>query len=189
MAILAGDALHTLAMQLIATHPNALSTSKRLQMIATLSQACGPYGMAGGQALDITLMNADNNLSEDLLTDIYRLKTGALFTACVELGWLASEDNDETHRTTLKEFADCLGFAFQIQDDIFDIESHTTLSGKEQGLDMKNNKITYPTLFGIQNAKLRVESLHEEALAAINYLGHRAQLLRELAHMLIHRRR
>ena len=88
IAVLAGDALHTLAMQIIANHPASLTAEKRVQMMSVLSQACGPYGMAAGQALDITVMNIDS-ISTELLLDIYRLKTGALFSACVELGRLA----------------------------------------------------------------------------------------------------
>src|SRR5262249_55520424 len=88
IAVLAGDALHTLAMQMIAHHPSPLKPERRLQMVKVLTHACGPYGMAAGQALDITVMG-DGSISEDLLMNIYRLKTGALFSACVELGRLA----------------------------------------------------------------------------------------------------
>lgn len=179
MAVLAGDALHTLAMQLIADYPAPLKADRRLQMIKTLTHACGPYGMAAGQALDITVMN-DGSISSDLLIDIYKLKTGALFVACIELGRLASKDDDEVNQRALKEFGDCIGLAFQIQDDILDIEATTLSLGKPQGLDEKNKKITYPKLMGIQKAKEKVDRLYEQALQAINYLGYKAQLLREL---------
>jgi farnesyl diphosphate synthase len=186
IAVLAGDALHTLAIQIIAHHPSALKPERRLQMIKVLTEACGPYGMAAGQALDITVMG-DGTISEDLLMDIYRLKTGALFTACVELGRLASKDNDEVNQRALKAFGDCLGLAFQIQDDILDIESSTEVLGKPQGIDSKNKKDTYPKLVGISKAKEKVEDLYEEALAAINYLGHQAQILREVAEYMLQR--
>ena len=117
MAVLTGDALHTLAMQIIASHTAPLKPEKRLQMMKTLGKACGPFGMASGQAMDITLMN-EETISGRLLEDIYRLKTGALFTACIELGWLASKDDDELNQEALIEFGNCIGLAFQIQDDI-----------------------------------------------------------------------
>jgi geranylgeranyl pyrophosphate synthase len=184
LAVLAGDALHTLAMQIIAHHPSSLKPEKRLQMIHVLTKACGPYGMAAGQAMDITMMN-DDALSTDLVMEIDQLKTGALFSACIELGRLASKDNDEVNQRAMKEFGDCIGLAFQIQDDILDIEASTEQLGKQQGIDVKNKKDTYPRLVGLNAAKEKVEALHERALAAINYLGHQAQILRELAdHML-----
>jgi farnesyl diphosphate synthase len=180
IAILTGDALHTLAIQILASHRAPLPTDRRLQMIAALSKACGPFGMAAGQALDLTTMG-EETVSPDLLDTVYRLKTGALISACVELGRLSSKDNDSLNQTALKTFGDCIGFAFQIQDDILDKEATTASLGKNQGLDLKNNKITYPVLFGMQNAKDKVQSLYEEALDSINYLGNKAGLLRALA--------
>ncbi len=179
LAVLTGDALHTLAMQLIAAHPAPLSAEKRVQMMKVVSLACGPYGMAAGQALDITLLQ-QGDISSDLLLDIYRLKTGALFTACIELGRLSSKDDNEMNQRALKTFGDCIGLAFQIQDDVLDIESSTEQLGKPQGIDIKNNKVTYPTLFGLEKAKDKIQTLYQEGLEAINYLGDRAQLLREL---------
>lgn len=184
LAVLTGDALHTLAIQILASHPANLKPEKRLQMIAVLSKACGPYGMAVGQALDITILN-DPAISIDLLLDIYRLKTGALFTACIELGRLASGDDDENNEIALRHFGDNIGLAFQIQDDILDIEASSQASGKPQGIDAHNNKMTYPHLLGLPAAKEKVESLYQQALESIDYLGQRAHLLRELAkHML-----
>ena len=188
IAVLAGDALHTLAMQIIASHPAPLKADKRVQMMKTLSLACGAFGMAAGQALDITVMN-DDSISIDLLENIYRLKTGALFTACIELGWLSSNDDDENNRQALNDFGNCIGLAFQIQDDILDIESHTTILGKMQGLDDVNNKITYPKLVGLATAKNKVQALYDDALEAINFMGYKAQLLRELATQMLYRKK
>ncbi len=186
MAVLAGDALHTLALQIMTSHPASLKTETRLQMLKILSQACGPYGMAAGQALDITVMH-DETISTDLLLNIYQLKTGALFAACIELGRLASKDNDDFNQQALQQFGHAVGLAFQIQDDILDIEIPAHILGKTQGTDLKNKKITYPTLVGIQTAKDKVQSLYQEALEAINYFGHRAQMLRELTGHLLER--
>lgn len=188
MAVLTGDALHTLAMQSIANLPANLSAEKRVQMMRVLSEACGPFGMAAGQALDITVMN-DKNISSDLLIDIYRLKTGALLSACIELGRLASNDEDEMNKRALKEFGDCIGLAFQIQDDILDMECSTEELGKTQGIDVTNNKITYPRLHGLEAAKEKVQALYQEALEATNYLGQQAQLLRELTGYMLQRKK
>jgi farnesyl diphosphate synthase len=186
MAVLTGDALHTLAMQIMSSHAAPLKAEKRVHMMKTLSKACGPFGMAGGQAMDITLMD-DDTISGSLLEDIYRLKTGALFTACIELGWLASKDEDEFNQQALIEFGNCIGLAFQIQDDILDIESATELSGKQQGMDAQNNKATYPKIYGLRPAKDKVQALYLEALESINYLGQKAQLLRDLTRHILMR--
>lgn len=188
MAVLTGDALQTLSVQIIATHAAPIDSKRRLAMLAVLSHAAGAYGMAAGQALDISL-TGNHLISGDLLTDIYRLKTGAIFSACIELGRLASKDEDEINQRALNEFGRCLGLAFQIQDDILDIEVSTAVSGKPQGIDQQNNKMTYPKLYGMEVAKKRVHSLYDEALESINYLGHKAQLLRDLTSFMLQRDR
>lgn len=187
MAVLAGDALHTLTMQLIATHPAPLNATKRVHIMAALSQACGPFGMAAGQALDLTVMN-DLTISSELLHDVYRLKTGALFSACIELGRMASHDEDDINQRALRKFGECIGLAFQIQDDILDIEAETAELGKTQGIDAINHKTTYPKLVGLNVAKDQVQTLYQEALETINYLGDRARLLRELVSLMLARK-
>lgn len=188
MAMLTGDALHTLAIEIMAHHPALLLADRRLQMISALSKACGPFGMAAGQALDLSILQ-DKNLSLDLIEKIYQLKTGALLSACIELGRLSSADDDSFNQQALAQFGKCIGLAFQIQDDILDIESFSELSGKPQGLDVKNEKMTYPLLCGLEKAKDKVQVLYQEALEAINYLGNKAQLLRELTNCLLQRRK
>lgn len=184
VAVLAGDALHTLAIQILASHPAALKPQQRLAMLQVLSVACGPYGMAAGQALDISVLQ-DPTISSELLEEIYRLKTGALFTACLQLGRLAANNDDEIDQRAMKEFGDLIGLAFQIQDDILDQEASSEQLGKQQGIDLINNKITYPRLHGMGAAKGRVRDLYLDALETINYLGSQAQLLRELAKMML----
>jgi farnesyl diphosphate synthase len=188
MAVLAGDALLTFAMQIIASHPAQLKADRRLQMMNILSRACGPFGMAAGQALDLTVMS-DDSMSTRVLEDIYRLKTGALLTACIEMGWLASGDDGEQNLHAMHDFGRHLGLAFQIQDDILDIEMETSDLGKPKGQDQKHHKFTYPKLHGIDAAKEKVEKLYEDALLAINYLGEDARLLRELAGTMLRRKR
>jgi farnesyl diphosphate synthase len=188
MAILAGDALHTFAMQIISSHPAPIKPERRLQMMTTLSQACGPFGMAAGQALDLTVMT-DDSISSRVLEDIYRLKTGALLTTCIELGWLASKDDNDTNLKAMRDFGSHIGLAFQIQDDILDIEAESDDIGKPSGLDSQNNKFTYPKLHGVDTAKQKVETLYREALEAIDYLGEDAHILRELAGKMLRRKR
>lgn len=187
IAVLTGDALHTLAMQILASHPAPLKADQRVKMMKVLSEACGPFGMAAGQALDITMLN-DKTLSGELVENIYQLKTGALFTACIELGRLASNDDDEINQKALREFGECIGLAFQIQDDILDIEASTEILGKPQGIDAKNNKATYPNIYGLEAAKNKVDTLYLAALESINYLGHSAQLLRSLTDYMLQRK-
>lgn len=187
-AILAGDGLLTLAMQIIASHPAPLSAEKRLAMLALISEASGPYGMVAGQALDITALS-DPDISQDLLKQIYRLKTGTLLSSCTKMAWLASDSDDEFDKNALTKFGDSIGLAFQIQDDILDIESSTNMLGKEQGIDIKNNKMTYPKVVGINKAKQKVESLYNECLEAINHFGKRAHLLRQLTTTMLERKR
>jgi geranylgeranyl pyrophosphate synthase len=188
IAVLTGDALHTLAMQILASHEASLPIDRRLQMIAALTNACGPFGMAAGQALDMTTLG-NHHLSSDLLNTVYHLKTGSLISACIELGRLSSNDDDLFNQQALKRFGGCIGLAFQIQDDILDQEGTAQILGKNQGLDMQNKKITYPVLYGMQNAKDKVQSLYQEALDAINYLGSKAQLLRVLTKELLDRKK
>jgi geranylgeranyl pyrophosphate synthase len=180
MAILAGDALQTLAFQIITDTNSDLSAAQRIDMIAILSQASGQAGMAGGQALDITEKISDI----DQLTHLNQLKTGALLTACVKLGAIAA--NNAEH--SLVKYADCLGLAFQIQDDILDIESDVTTIGKPVGIDAINQKITYPTLLGIDNSRQKVQELIDCALSSLDSLGNEATTLRELAEYLLQRK-
>lgn len=187
MAVLAGDALHTFAMQIIAAHPAPLKAERRLQMLATLSYACGPFGMAAGQALDLTVMS-DDSISSRVLEDIYKLKTGALFTACTIIGWQASNDDDETNLKAMREFGTHIGLAFQIQDDILDMTAETEDLGKPKGIDQQNNKFTYPKLHGLEAAQEKVATLYEQSLQAINYLGEDARFLREIAQRMLSRK-
>lgn len=188
MAVLTGDALQTLAIDALLNHSAPLSAESRLQMLASLSRASGAFGMASGQALDITLLS-DPDLTLPLLEQIYRLKTGELLSVCLTLGWLASKDRDDAHHTALTEFSDAMGLAFQIQDDILDVEAESAATGKTQGIDNMNNKNTYPKLAGMNEAKLRVEALYEHAMEALNYFGPKAQLLRNLTNQLLFRKK
>jgi farnesyl diphosphate synthase len=186
IAVLTGDALHTLAMQIMATHSANIKAERRLRMMNVLTQACGPFGMAAGQTLDITVLS-DASISPTLLDTIYHLKTGRLISACIELGRLCSTDEDEANQHALNRLGQQVGLAFQIQDDIIDIETQSAQSGKTQGIDASNHKVTYPKMHGLAEAKDKVQMLYHEALEEINFLGSRAQLLRELIGQMLSR--
>lgn len=188
MAVLTGDALQTLAMQILAAHPSTLRANARLEMLTKLSEAAGPYGMAAGQALDISIAGGTTP-SPDLMSDIYRLKTGALFSASIQLGYIAAQQEDEFNAAALLQFGELIGLAFQIQDDILDIEGDADLLGKPQQIDIKNNKLTFPTLFGLETAKEKVGQLYEEALETIKIFGQQGQLLRELTQSMLQRKK
>jgi farnesyl diphosphate synthase len=157
-------------------------------MMDVLSQASGPYGMAAGQALDLTVMT-DDSISTRVLEDIYRLKTGKLLASCTELGWLASKDDDENNLDAMRDYGRHVGLAFQIQDDILDIEGEGEDTGKPKNIDSTNQKFTYPKMHGIKSAKERIEKLYNQALEAINFMNDDAQILRELAKKMLMRKR
>lgn len=187
MAVLVGDALQALSMQVLSSHPAPLKAANRVQMLAVLSEAAGPYGMVAGQALDLAMMG-NGQVSGDLLIDIYRLKTGALFSASVQLGFLAAQQEDDFNRQAIKDFGDLIGLAFQIQDDILDIDTETAISGKPQQLDSKNNKLSYPLVFGVLAAKNKVSALYSQAFDKIKIFGLKAHLLRDLTNCMLTRK-
>ncbi len=179
LAILAGDALQTLSFEILASHPAPLSAAKRLQMVQILSRASGPSGMVGGQTLDI--LNTDQvRLSEKELALLYQLKTGALLEASIHLGLVASAVRRSKDKKALESYAGNMSLAFQIQDDILDIEGNKEVTGKSSGLDLMQEKMTYPQLIGLQAAKRKVEYLFQQAFLALESLGTKAAFLRQL---------
>lgn len=186
MAILAGDALQTLSFSILSTHPSSLSAEQRISMVKTLSEASGLLGMAGGQALDIESINKQLTIEE--LMQIYQLKTGALISASIKLGILAAAQPDPQIQVSIEKYADYLGLAFQIQDDLLDIESDTILLGKPQGLDSINNKITYPSIIGVEKTRQLIEELTELAMQSLLPLKDKGTTLKEIADLLLKRR-
>lgn len=185
-AVLAGDGFQGLAFQVLASHNAPIKPEKRIQMINALAKAAGPYGMVSGQVMDLICLSGPD-VSLDLLLQVYKLKTGALIATSVEIGRLASNDTDEVNIRALQSFGEIIGLAFQIQDDILDIETSSDRSGKSQNMDQQNNKLTYARIEGIEKAQQKVRELYDAALEAINYLGYKAQLLRELTNHLLRR--
>ena len=185
-AILAGDALQTLAFYILAHDPAMRAgASARLQMVEALALASGSRGMVGGQAIDLAAVGRTLNLPE--LEDMHIHKTGALIRASVALGALSNQqlDHDIFHR--LDHYSRCIGLAFQIRDDILDIESDTVTLGKTQGADIARNKPTYPSLLGMAEAKQRARNLYQEALECLAPLDARADPLREIAAYIVQR--
>ena len=177
-ALLAGDALQTLAFDII-TRPAALPAERRLEMAALLARAAGSLGMAGGQAID--LANVGKTLTQSGLEHMHRLKTGALIRAAVRLGGLACPDLDDTALHSLDSYAAALGLAFQVIDDVLDCAADTATLGKTAGKDAQNNKPTYVSLMGEKAAAQYAETLTAQALAALAPFGSRAANLRALA--------
>jgi geranylgeranyl pyrophosphate synthase len=160
-AILAGDALQTLAFESIA-FSHLLTTDQRLHAIALLASASGSRGMAGGQMLD--LIYSGQSLSLDKIEHTYRLKTGALIKTSILMGVIAANiPLSSDIATSLSRFADCTSLAFQIQDDILDIEGNIDSLGKTPGGDQRHAKPTYAVVAGLEIAKQKVNTLQKEA--------------------------
>lgn len=181
-AILVGDGLQSRAFELLASLP--LPAERSLAMIKVLAAASGPRGMVGGQAIDLAAINHHIDLKQ--LQTMHQLKTGALIRAAISLGAIAAEADDSQQRK-LDVYGAAIGLAFQVQDDIIDIESSTETLGKTQGADAALNKPTFPAFLGLDGAKQLARQLHGEALAALEGFGDSAQSLRLLASYIVER--
>jgi geranylgeranyl pyrophosphate synthase len=182
-AILVGDALQTLAFECLAK--TELPAELRCELILSLAQASGAAGMVAGQSMDLSAENRQIALPE--LEALHQHKTGALIRASVRCGALAAGANP-TQLAVLDRYAAAIGLAFQVQDDILDIESSTEQLGKQQGSDLSLNKSTYPSLLGLAVAKQHAKTLYDDAVAALNDFGDKGMPLRELAHYIIARK-
>ncbi|HID45346.1 MAG TPA: (2E,6E)-farnesyl diphosphate synthase [Chromatiaceae bacterium] len=183
-AILVGDALQSLAFELLAKPASGIPAETRLKMLHVLANASGSRGMAGGQAMDIDGVDQDMSLPELEIMHIH--KTGALIRASVLLGVLAAGGSSE-QSSRLEHYANAIGLAFQVQDDILDITTETHTLGKTQGKDAADNKPTYPALLGLDGARQKAAELLEEALDALSSFGDSAQHLRQLARYVVGR--
>ncbi len=186
MAILAGDALQALAFEVLTEDSQSRTDAQtRLQMLRTLAQACGAHGMAGGQAFDLDAVG--QRLSQSELERMHAYKTGALIRAAVLLGTLAAGRNDPAELHRMGEVGARIGLAFQIRDDILDIEGDTEVIGKRQGADIARDKPTYPSIIGVDASRALAASLREESLALLAGCGPEAESLRDLAHYAVDR--
>jgi farnesyl diphosphate synthase len=175
-ALLVGDALQTMAFQLIAQ--SALNNAQKVQVITSLSMAGGLAGMAGGQAID--LASVGKQLKKNELEQMHRLKTGALLRAAVQIGAIAIHLNEQ-EKKSLDVFASALGLAFQVVDDILDASSDSQTLGKTAGKDAAANKPTFVSLMGLDGAREFARQLHQEALDSLSIWGDNADLLRAIA--------
>ena len=183
-AILAGDALQSLAFGWL-SQALALAPEVRLSMVTELASASGYQGMVGGQAIDLESVNQTLDLA--LLESMHRHKTGALIEASVRMGALTSTDLDEQRMQDLTRYAKALGLAFQVQDDLLDIEGDTSVIGKPSGSDLARNKPTYPALMGVDGARAYLDELLNTALDSLNGFGRQADNLRAMASFVVAR--
>jgi farnesyl diphosphate synthase len=184
-ALLAGDALQSLAFQVLAEYPVSSTTSGQIEAIQVLAQAIGSQGMAGGQAIDIT--SAGLEITREELEFMHVRKTGALIRAAVLIGARAGEGASEDRRRRLDLYAKRIGLLYQVVDDILDADSDTATLGKTAGKDASHGKPTYVSLLGLAEARRFAEELLTEAFDALTPLGERAFRLRELADFIAHR--
>jgi len=183
-ALLVGDALQSLAFDILAAQPLANDAASQLKMVQLLAQATGSRGMAGGQAIDLASVGKPLDLTE--LEYMHIHKTGALIRASVLLGAQCGSLTDTT-AAALDHYAKCIGLAFQVVDDVLDAEASTATLGKTAGKDAANHKPTYVSLLGVARARELAQELRTDAHAALNGLGAPAERLRQLADFVVER--
>jgi geranylgeranyl pyrophosphate synthase len=185
-AILVGDALQALAFSVLADDSiGQVVSATRLSMISTLAQAAGTAGMAGGQAVDLAAVG--QTLSVDAVENMHRRKTGALIKGSVLLGAIGAGIDSGPDFQALTLFGDEIGLAFQIQDDILDVEGDAAVLGKTTGADAALSKPTYPSTVGLPAARDRARDLRDRAIGALAPLGARSGPLVELAQFVVSR--
>ncbi len=183
-AILAGDALQTLAFEQL-TRLEQVPANTALSMIADLATAAGAQGMVAGQAIDLAAVS--QTLELPALEQMHQLKTGAMIRVSVKLGALAAGVNYE-QLAALELYSENIGLAFQVRDDILDVEVCTDELGKNQGADEAHNKATYTSLMGLEAAKAKASELHRASLKALEEFDERADPLRAIADFIVERR-
>ncbi|NBI43621.1 (2E,6E)-farnesyl diphosphate synthase [[Haemophilus] felis] len=185
-AILAGDALQAFAFELLTDAPY-LSAEQKLALVAALSRAAGYQGMCLGQSLDLISEHKQISLTE--LETIHRNKTGALLAVALEFGLICSPHfGDTTLAAQLQAYAGAIGLAFQVQDDILDIEGESDVLGKTVGADLNADKSTYPKLLGLAGAKQKAQELYQSALVALEHIPFESQSLQAIAEFVVNRK-
>lgn len=185
-AILAGDSLQTLAFDILANHSFSESVkSKQLTLIQQLVNASGYQGMCGGQALDLAATNQRISLAE--LQTLHSLKTGALLQASILMTAECHDSIDQEQKAALAEYAQCIGLAYQVRDDIIDITSTEEELGKPAGSDVNANKSTYPSLLGLEGAQQKADDLFSQSIQALARLPYETENLANFAAFIVHR--
>ena len=185
-AMLAGDALQSEAMTVIVGAPLADEPRRNAELLQLFAAACGSRGMAGGQAIDLAAVGQPMTLAE--LERMHRMKTGALIRASILMGAGCGAALDPSMHAKLARYAEVIGLAFQVVDDILDVEASSSDLGKTAGKDALQNKPTFVSLLGLDAAKAKLRQLHAEALAALSAAGARARRLNEMTDFIILRR-
>ena len=183
-AILAGDALQSLSLQVLCEQPQ-LRPDMALRMVTLLTRAGGCAGMIAGQGIDLESVGKALTLTQ--LENMHRLKTGALICASVELGALSAGCDNEEVLSALRYYAACIGLAFQVQDDILDVVSDTGTLGKTQGADQALNKPTYVSLLGLESARAKARELVAEACSALQTIDGDTTMLEAIASFITNR--
>jgi len=183
-AILAGDALLTLAFETVAATP--VDADRRVKMVMEISTAAGTVnGMVGGQVADLEAEG--KSVGPEMLEYIHRSKTAALIRASITAGALcAGAPGEDVAR--LRRFGETIGWAFQVTDDILDVEESSAALGKTAGKDIAQQKATYPSVFGLERSHQIAKELSEKAIAELDTYGSKASRLREIAEFLVYRR-
>ena len=188
-AVLAGDALQTSAFELLSIPTDGISARNQLNILNVLANASGVNGMVKGQAIDLSAVG--KTITEKQLEEMHVNKTGALIRASVLMASYCTDDEPvvitDIQRKQLTDYANAIGLAFQVQDDILDIQSDTQTLGKQQGADAAAGKPTYPSIMGMDAAKQKLFKLHDHALNSLNGFGDEANLLREIADFIVKR--
>ncbi|MCP1339320.1 polyprenyl synthetase family protein [Idiomarina sp. M1R2S28] len=185
-AILAGDALQTLAFEVLTENSmEQLSSERQLQLVQVLAKASGARGMCAGQAID--LQATAKIVTEDALEQMHLSKTGALITAAATMGVLCGMEDSQQWREKFELFARYLGLAFQVQDDILDVTGNTEALGKPQGSDTASEKSTYVRLLGIEGAQQRLQNLHHKALQSLSDIPYNTDRLEQFSDLLLKR--
>ncbi|MEH6466355.1 MAG: farnesyl diphosphate synthase [Porticoccus sp.] len=183
-AILAGDALQTLAFEQL-TALQHTSPETTLHIITSLAKAAGAQGMVAGQAIDIAAVNGALTLEE--LEHMHRQKTGAMIVASITMGALSTGNVTEQQLSSLISYGEAIGLAFQVQDDILDVTANTSMLGKQQGADQAMNKPTYTSLLSLDGAKEKAIQLQEDAIDALSDFDQHAGQLRAIADYIVNR--
>ena len=184
-AILAGDALLTMAFQVLADPATHTDPSVRADLVLALSKAAGAHGMVGGQMMDIWA--EENELNVAQITRLQRMKTGELIAVSAEAGAILGKASEDA-RAALHAYAHDIGLAFQIADDLLDVEGDAATVGKATGKDAGAGKATFVSLLGIEKARQQADMLSEQAAGHLEIFGEKGDLLKQMARFIVERR-
>lgn len=186
-AILVGDALQTFGFELLCNcELSEANQPKRIELVRALSGASGYLGMCGGQAMDLAA--TDQRINQSQLESLHGKKTGALISACVAMAIIQAKNVKKEEQQALSKYAQLIGLAFQVQDDILDVIGDSATLGKPQGSDEALNKSTYPALLGLTQAQIYLRDLHQQALQALRALPYNTRMLESFTDFIIERK-